>query len=115
MPFTIHEEKTYPVALDKLKAAARGAIGGLEGSITAEEENGNFITAKFPKTVLNNLLGDRTQMELRFEAASDTESKVLITIFPLNAVEQKLMFGARKGVSRTVLTWFLAHTEHRLK
>jgi hypothetical protein len=41
-------------------------------------------------------------------------SAVAVEIYPLNAVGQKLMFGARKGVPRTVANWIYAHLEHRL-
>lgn len=115
MPYTLNEEKTYPVSLDKLKVAALGAISGLEGSVSKQEADGKTLMAKFPKTILNNLLGDRTEMELTFDTVSDSESKMRITIYPINPVGQKLLFGARKGVTKTVLTWFIAHTEHRLK
>ena len=33
---------------------------------------------------------------------------------PTVRVERKLMFGARPGVTLTVVTWFLAHMEHNL-
>jgi hypothetical protein len=39
---------------------------------------------------------------------------VIVDAFPLDAVERKLMFGARKGVTLTVVTWFIAHLEHTL-
>jgi len=39
---------------------------------------------------------------------------VIVDAFPLDAVERKLMFGARPGVTLTVVTWFLAHLEHHL-
>ncbi len=37
-----------------------------------------------------------------------------IEAYPLDPVGRKLMFGARKGVTRTVVTWFYAHLENRL-
>jgi len=38
----------------------------------------------------------------------------VVDAFPLDAVERKLMVGARKGVAQTVVTWFIAHLEHNL-
>lgn len=38
-----------------------------------------------------------------------------VEAFPVDAVGRKLQFGARKGVTRTVLNWFWAHVEHNLK
>jgi hypothetical protein len=39
---------------------------------------------------------------------------VVVDAFPLDALERKLMFGARKGVTLTVVTWFIAHLENNL-
>lgn len=39
---------------------------------------------------------------------------VVVEAFPLEAVQRKLMFGARKGVTRTVVTRFVAHLENNL-
>jgi len=32
----------------------------------------------------------------------------VVDAFPLDAVERKLLFGARKGATQTVVTWFIA-------
>ena len=63
---------------------------------------------------LGKVLGDRTHMNVTITHPNDDGSAVAVEIYPLNAVGQKLMFGARKGVSRTVADWFYAHLEHRL-
>jgi hypothetical protein len=58
-------------------------------------------------------LGERT--ELSCEVRADGEAGIVVVdAFPLDAVERKLMFGARKGVTLTVVTWFIAHLEHNL-
>jgi hypothetical protein len=36
----------------------------------------------------------------------------VVDAFPLDAVARKLMFGTRKGVTLTVVTWFLAHLDY---
>ena len=115
MPYTIQEEKTYNVTFADLHKAVLGAVKGLEGSVLKDDPDAKHLDVKFPKTILNNVLGDRTQLEVDFEKVSDTETKMVLTIYPINPVGQKLQFGARKGVSRKVLMWFIAHTEHRLK
>lgn len=115
MPYTIQEEKTYPVSKETLTKAILGAVGGLEGEVLKNDPEAGVIVAKFPKTILNKVLGDRTQLELGLESSSAEETQLSLTIFPINPIGQPLQFGARKGVSRTVLTWFLAHVDHRLK
>lgn len=115
MSYVIQEEKTYPVSFDELHKAVLGAISGLEGSVLTDDPAAGRLKAKFPKTILGNVLGDRTQLNVIFEKTSSEETKMSLKIFPINPVGQELLFGARKGVPRKVLTWFIAHTEHRLK
>lgn len=114
MPFTIHEIKTYPYQPDVLYQAALGAIGGLGGEISKQEQTAGVIEAKFDKKILGKVLGDRTQIEIKIENPTPEESTISTEIYPLDPVGRKLMFGARKGVSQTVTTWFYAHLEHRL-
>jgi len=114
MPYTVQQENTYPQSVADLNKAVLGAIEGLEGKILKNEPDSGRITVKFNKTILGNVLGDRTQMELEMMDFSQGGSKLSLTVFPINPVGQKLQFGARKGVSRKVMSWFIAHVEHRL-
>jgi hypothetical protein len=113
MPFTIKETKTYQHSVDKVEAAVVGAIEGLEGKVVSKE--GSKVVAHFNKTIHGKVLGDKTQLTVDFDAASANETGLSIEVYPLDAIGRKLMFGARKGVSRTVLDWFYAHVENRLK
>lgn len=79
------------------------------------EPEAGQIVAKFKKTILGNVLGDRTQLELILESVTPDETKLALTVYPINPIGQKLQFGARKGVPRKVMTWFLAHVDHHLK
>ena len=115
MPYTIQEEKSYQASFVDLHKAILGAIGGLEGTVLKDDPEAGRVEAKFPKTILKNVLGDRTQLEIDFEKTSAEETKMMLKIYPINPVGQVLQFGARKGVPRKVMTWFFAHTEHRLK
>ncbi len=115
MPYTIEEEKIFQASAADLQKAILGAIGGLEGEVLKHDAEAGRIEVKFPKTILGNVLGDRTQMELDLESVSASETKLALKIYPINPVGQVLQFGARKGVPRKVMTWFFAHTEHRLK
>ena len=114
MPYTIQEEKTYQRSKDMLTTAILGAVEGLEGKVTKNDSDSGVIIAKFNKTILGNFLGDRTQIEVNLSSLSLDETKMSMTIYPINPIGQKLEFGGRKGVSRKVLTWFIAHVEHRL-
>ncbi|MBW6465103.1 MAG: hypothetical protein K0B06_01200 [Brevefilum sp.] len=115
MPYTIQEEKTYQTSIGTLTTAILGAVDGLEGKLTKNDPASGMIIAKFNKTILGNFLGDRTQLEVYLSSLPSDETKMSMTIYPINPIGQKLEFGGRKGVARKVLTWFIAHVEHRLK
>lgn len=113
MSFTITDEKSYVFPKDVVYKAAIGAIDGLEGKLVEENESDGVLAIKFHKTILGKVLGDRTHMDVKFEPRGE-ETAVSVSCYPLDAVGRKLNFGARKGVSKTVVTWFYAHLEHRL-
>ncbi len=112
--FTINDEKQYSCSSEEVYQAALGAIGGLEGKILKQDPAAGTVEVRFDKKILGKVLGDRTQMKVMITNPDNDSSAVAVEIYPLDAVGQKLMFGARKGVSRTVADWFYAHLEHRL-
>jgi hypothetical protein len=113
MPFEQHQEKTYPKDVASIFQAALKATEKLQGKIISSAPEQFKLTARFPKTILGQTVGERT--ELSCEVRADGEGgMVIVDAFPLDAVERKLMFGARKGVTLTVVTWFIAHLEHNL-
>lgn len=114
MPYTVKDQKHYPHPSDKVKQAAEGAVEGLEGEIVSKDVASGTIIAQFNKTIHGRVLGDRTRLNIKIDAISTNESRLDLEAYPLNAVGQKLMFGARKDVTRTVLNWFYAHLKHRL-
>lgn len=115
MSYTINEEKVFPHSKETLMKAVMGAIDALEGKVIKNDQLTGRLVAKFHKTILGNVLGDRTQLELEILTSAPHETTLSMVIFPINPVGQPLQFGARKGVPRKVLTWFVAHVEHRLK
>lgn len=114
MSYTKIEEKSYSFPRDIVYQAAKGAVAGLEGKILQDDQDNFILVVKFHKTVLGKVLGDRTHLTVELTATDGDTTQVKLTCYPLDAVGRKLMFGARKGVSRTILTWFSAHLEHRL-
>ena len=113
MPFEQHQEKSYAKDAQSIYQAALKATEKLEGKIIASTPETFRFTARFPKTVLGKTLGERTELSCEVRAAGDSGTAV-VDAFPLDAEERKLMFGARPGVTLTVVTWFLAHLEHNL-
>jgi hypothetical protein len=114
MSYTIKEEKSYPHSADTVQLAAQGAVEGLAGKIISQDKSAGRMEVQFDKKILGKVLGERTHMEIEIAALSEEESNLALLAYPLDALGRKLMFGARKGVTRTVLNWFIAHLEHRL-
>lgn len=113
MPFEQHKEKSYPKDVQSIFQAALNATQNLGGKIISSSPEQTRLTARFPKVILGKTLGERT--ELSCEVRPDGEGGlVVVDAFPLDAVERKLMFGARPGVTNTVVTWFVAYLEHHL-
>lgn len=114
MQNTTKEEKVYPSPIDKVQQAIYGAVDGLEGKVTNHDKEKGLLTVQFNKTILGKVLGERTQLEISINSISSEECSLALATYPLDALGRKLMFGARKGVSKTVMDWFIAHLEHRL-
>jgi len=113
MPFERHEEKSYPQDVESVYAAALKAVQTLEGKLHTQSPESYQFEAKFPKTILKNTLGERTHLTC-VVSAQGNGSQVVLDAYPLDALERKLMFGARKGVTKTLVSWFVAHLEHHL-
>lgn len=113
MPFEQHQEKNYPKDLQSIYNAALKATERLGGKIISSAPDQYHLTVRFPKVILGKTLGERTELSCRVRA-DGSGGVAVVDAFPLDAVERKLMFGARPGVTLTVVTWFMAHLEHNL-
>jgi hypothetical protein len=113
MPFEVHQEKTYSQDRSKVYDAAKKSVEKLKGQMLKSKPEDFQFEAKFDKTLLGKVLGDRTQMTCIIQADGDG-SKVIMDIYPLDAVGRKLMFGARKGVTQEVINLFIEHLENNL-
>jgi precorrin-6B methylase 2 len=110
MPFEQHQEKAYPQEAQSLYQAALKATEKLGGTVITSAPEKLRFEARFPKVILGKTLGERTQLACEVRPGG----VVVVDAFPLDALERKLMFGARKGVTATVVAWFTAHLEHHL-
>jgi hypothetical protein len=113
MPLEQHQEKSFPKDLKSIYEAALKATEKLGGKIISSAPDQYRLTARFPKVILGKTLGERTELSCQVRA-DGAGGLAVVDAFPLDAVERKLMFGARPGVTLTVVTWFLAHLEHNL-
>ncbi len=113
MPFEQHQEKEYPKDTEATYQAVLKATEKLGGAVLSSDPGTHRLEAKFPKVILGKTFGERTQLGCEVRAAGEG-SHVVVDAFPLDALDRKLMFGARKGVTQTVVTWFVAHIENNL-
>lgn len=114
MDYTIRETKTYSGLMDQSLQAIGLAIKGLQGKVLKHSQQTGVITAWFDKTIHGKVLGERTQIEIAVAAVEPGSVQIDLAAYPVDPVGRKLLFGARKGVTRTVLTWFLAHLDHQM-
>mgnify|MGYP001335351496 CR=1 FL=1 len=113
MPFEQHQEKTYPKDAQGIYQTALKVTEKMGGKVISAAPDKFRLEARFPKVIFDKTLGERTQLSCEVRAEGES-CQVIIDAFPLDAVERKLMFGARPGVTKTVVTWFVAHLEHTL-
>lgn len=113
MPYEIHQEKSYSQAPGDVHTACLKAVQKLSGKVLSHKPEEFKIEVKFDKTLLGKVLGDRTNLTCIVQA-DGAGSKIVVDAYPLDAVGRKLMFGARPGVTQTVVTWFVAHLENNL-
>ena len=67
------------------------------------------------KKLQGKILGDRSKLEIIYSSPTEESTQLDILAYPLDAVSQKLMFGARPGVVQTVLKVFFEQVEEKLK
>lgn len=114
MAYDLHEEKSFGKDPKLVYEAALKAVAGLEGKVVKETPDDAKLEVVFNKTILGKVLGERTQMQIAVTPAAENGSLITVDAYPLDAVGRKLMFGARKGVTQTIISWFFAHLEHHL-
>jgi len=113
MPYEQHQEKTYPISAQTVYQAALKVTEKLSGKVIASNPEHLRVETNFPKVVLGKTLGERTYCSVEVQP-KDEGCKVILDAYPLDALNRKLMFGARKGVTQTLVVWFTAHLEHTL-
>lgn len=113
MAFEQHQEKQYPKDPGTVYRAALAGIEQLDGTLVSSAPDKGRLEVKFPKTMLGKTLGERTYLACEVRTQGEG-SLVVVDAYPLDAIERKLMFGARKGVTLTVVTWFMERLDQQL-
>ena len=115
MPDEQKSSGTFVSPPEKVWLAIIASVQHMGGKVGKKDEKGGKMVAQMDKKLFGNYLGDRSQLEIQLMPMGEAETRVEIFAFPLNAVGQKLMFGARPGVAETVLRVLLREVGERLE
>ena len=115
MPYEKKSSKIFSYPLETVFQAAKTCVPFMGGKILKEDEKKGLLHAQMDKKLFGDYLGDRSKLEMTFTSSAENETNVAIFAYPLNAVGQKLMFGAREGVVETMLAAFYEQLGKHLK
>jgi len=114
MPFEVKKTMTYPQPFEEVYKAAYLTIQELGGKVIKHDLANKQLFGQMDKKFQGRLLGDRSQLEMTFSQDAEGNTVLSMYAYPLNAIGQKLMFGARKGVVETVLAGFFDEIAKKL-
>jgi hypothetical protein len=114
MPFEIKKVMTYPQSFEEVYKAAYLTVQSLGGKVIKHDLANKQLFGQMDKKFQGKLLGDRSRLEMTFSQDADGQTVLSMYAYPLNAVGQKLMFGARKGVVETVVAGFFEEVSKKL-
>lgn len=109
-PFDQYDEHTFSSSVEPVLEALAAGAKRLGATVKAMDVATGVLDAQFDKKMRGKILGDRSWVEVRVTAKGGTVHCSLYA-FPLNAVGQKLMFGARDGVVDAVIAALWEETE----
>ncbi len=95
--------KTYQSEPEEVLAAIEKVALSLGGKVLSHDKVAQLLIIQMDKKMEGKVLGDRSKLEIKYSTPTGESTQVEVLAYPLNAVGQKLMFGARPGVVQTVL------------
>ncbi len=114
MPYEQKSSQVFAYPLEKVWIAVISSVQHIGGKVVQKDKKNGKLIAQMDKKLFGNYLGDRSQLEIQFTPENEGGTRMDIYAFPLNAVGQKLMFGARPGVVDTILRVLNQELEDRL-
>ena len=115
MPYEKESKKTLNYPIEMVFKSAKSCIVQMGGKILKDEQNDGVLYAQMDKKLFGDYLGDRSKLEIKFTEVENNKTEIYIYAYPLNAVGQKLMFGARKDVVERMMTAFYEQIEKKLQ
>jgi len=114
MPYEKNRSQQFAYPFESVYKAAFLCVKQLGGKVLKSEPEQKLLHAQMDKSLKGDMLGDRSKLEMSFADDGAGNTTLSILAYPLNAVGQKLMFGARPGVVERVLTVFFEEVEKNL-
>lgn len=115
MPFEKKSTKTVKFSREDVYKSISFCVTYMGGQILKDDPQQKILHAQMDKKLFGDYLGDRSKLEIELTKVSKEETKIDIYAYPLNAVGQKLMFGARKGVVERMMAAFYEEVEKHLQ
>ena len=114
MPYEKKRAEFFDRPFKDVYRAAFVCAKDLGGKILKNELEKKILHAQMDKRMKGETLGDRSQFEMTFVEEESGGTTIHILAYPLNAVGQKLMFGARKGAVERAMMIFFEEVKNRL-
>ena len=115
MPYEKKRSEVFAKPLKDVYRAAFVCAKELGGKILINEPDQKILHVQMNKRIKGETLGDRSKFEMQFVDDDPDQTTIQVFAYPLNAVGQKLMFGARKGVVERAMTIFFDEVKKRLE
>ena len=115
MPYEVKQSRTFAYPFEPVYKAAYICTKELGGKVLKHDLEKKVLQVQMDKKMQGRVLGDRSKLEFTFEINSADETAVSIYGYPLNAVGQKLLFGARPGVVKTVVSVVFDEIQKKLE
>jgi len=115
MPFEKKSTKTVNFSTEDVYKSIIYCVTYMGGKILKDDPQQKILHAQMDKKLFGDYLGDRSKLEIELTELGKEETKIDIYAYPLNAVGQKLMFGARKGVVENMMMAFYKEVGKRLE
>lgn len=115
MPYEKKRAEVFNKPFKDVYRAAFVCAKELGGKVLKNDPEQKTLHVQMNKRIKGETLGDRTKFEMRFVEDDPDQTTIHIFAYPLNAVGQKLMFGARKGVVEWAMTIFFDEVRKRLE
>ena len=114
MPYEKEVRETFEYPVEEVFETAKYCVPYMGGKVLKEDKADGLLHTQMDKKLFGDYLGDRSKLEMKISDTGEGKTEIYIFAYPLNAVGQKLMFGARDGVVETMTAAFFKEVAKKL-